>query len=173
MTNCVWADSDSPRLFPRLITVGVSGLCFNLDTSPAPVRHISVNKGSHLASQTHAGLFETWGMSRCAGGQRRLRDKAVISVTYSTGQDKRLSCPPWNHIDRKCGSLRWTLRHFVWFIILGPVCEGWQLRQIFSGSISWAAWGKGDQYFSFLTQRQYRASERASSVGTERLSVPW
>lgn len=94
VTNCVWADSDSPRLFPRLITVGVSGLCFDLDTSPAPGGHVSVNKGSRLAFQTHAGPSETWGTSRCDGGQRRLRDKAVISVTYRAGQAERLSSPP-------------------------------------------------------------------------------
>lgn len=65
--------------------MGASGLCFNLDTSPAPV---NVNKGSRLAFRTLAGLSETWGMSRCDGGQRRFGDKAVISVTYRTGQDK-------------------------------------------------------------------------------------
>lgn len=158
MTSCVWAYSDSPQLFPRLIAVGVSSLCFNLDTAPALVRHGSVNKRSHLASQTHAGLCETWKMSRCDGGQRDLGDKSVISVTYRTGQDKQLNSPRWNHIDRKYGSFRWTLRRLVWFIILVPACEGWQLIQIFSGSISWAAWGKGDQYFSFF------ATEAISTV---------
>lgn len=43
MTSCVWTDSDSRRLFPRLITVGASGLCFISDTSPAPVGHVCVN----------------------------------------------------------------------------------------------------------------------------------
>lgn len=69
MTSCVWADSDSQRLFPRLITVGVNGLCFNLDTSPALVRYVCVNKRSRLASQKYVGPSEIWRMSRCDGGQ--------------------------------------------------------------------------------------------------------
>lgn len=170
-----WQAVSGPTLiarscFPDWLLWEWAAFQFNLDTSAAPVRHVTVNKRSHLASQIHYGLSDTWRMSRCDGRLRRLRDKAVISVTYRLGWDKRLSSPPWNHIDRKCGPLRWTLRYLLWFIILGPSCEGWQLIQIFSGSISWAAWGKRDQYFSFLTQRQYRPHETGSSAGMETFS---
>lgn len=157
--------------FPDWLLWEWAGFQFNLETSATPARHVTVNKQPRLASQMLWGLSDTWRMSRCDGGLRRLRDKTVIRVAYSAGWDKRLSSSPWNHIDRKCGPLRWTLRFLVWFIILGSSCEGCQLIQIFSGSISWAAWGKRDQYFSFLTQRQYRPYETGSSAGMETFSA--
>lgn len=87
MTNCVWADSDSPRLFPRLITVGVSGLCFNLDTSPAPVGHVSVNKGSCLAPPEHVQ-----GRLKPRGSPGVMEDRGVSEIkwlsVWLTGLDR-------------------------------------------------------------------------------------
>lgn len=170
MTSCVWAYSDSPRLFPRLIAVGVSSLCFNLDTAPALVRHGSVNKRSHLASQMHAGLCETWKMSRCDGGISEIN---LLSV-WLTG------------LDRTSNST--LLAEIILTGNTAPSDELWDVSSGLSFSCplvrvgSWYRFSQAQSAerlevkeintFHFLPQRQYRPSGAASSVGTERLSAP-
>lgn len=130
--------TDSRRLFPRLIALGVSGHCFDLDTSPAPGGRISANKRSRLASPWNTQVrLEP---ERCPGVMMDggVSEIKLLSVLLTGLEGTSSSPPPWNHPDRKRGTLGWTLGVYHY----GPVCEGWQLIQIFSGSISWAAWGK-------------------------------
>lgn len=139
----------------------------------------SVNKGSCLALQTRAVFRLNPG--RCPGvmEDRSISEIKLLSV-WLTGLDGT-SASALHSLKKiilagnAASLLRWTLEAFrlVYHSPCLLVRLGSWYRFFFPGSISWAAWGKRDQYFSFLTQGSYRPSETASSVGTERLSAPW